>query len=145
MVATQAYTGRRKDYFRDQLFWAMKMLQDGIPRSEMRSSWGGAMGLTQFLPSEFYKYGVDFDGDGRIDIWRSVPDALASAAKQLVGKGWRRGEPWAIEVHAPANAARSIGVPDVTKPVREWIRLGFVPAYGRKLSPAELSLDASLL
>ena len=75
------------------------MLQDGVPRTDLRSSWGGAMGLTQFLPSEFYKYAVDFDGDGRIDIWRSVPDALASAAKQLVGKGWRPGEPWAIEVH----------------------------------------------
>jgi hypothetical protein len=74
-----------------------------------------------------------------------VPDALASAAKQLVGKGWRTGEPWAIEVHAPANADCSIGVPEVIKPVREWIRLGFVPAYGRKLSPTELSLDASLL
>ena len=64
----------------------------------------------------------------RIDIWRSVPDALASAAKQLVGKGWRAGEPWAIEVHAPSNADCSIGVPEVIKPVREWIRLGFVPA-----------------
>ena len=67
------------------------MLQDGVPRERMRSSWGGAMGLTQFLPSEYYDYGVDFDGDGRVDIWTSVPDALASAAKQLVDKGWQRG------------------------------------------------------
>jgi lytic murein transglycosylase len=145
VLATQAYVGKRKDFFRNEFLHALKMLQDGVPRTDMRSSWGGAMGLTQFLPSEFYKYAVDFDGNGRIDIWRSVPDALASAAKQLVGKGWRAGEPWAIEVHAPANADCSIGVPEVTKPVREWIRLGFVPAYGRKLSPAELSLDASLL
>ena len=145
VLATQAYVGKRKDFFRNEFLHALKMLQDGVPRADMRSSWGGAMGLTQFLPSEFYKYAVDFDGNGRIDIWRSVPDALASAAKQLVGKGWRAGEPWAIEVHAPANADCSIGVPEVTKPVREWIRLGFVPAYGRKLSPAELSLDASLL
>jgi len=145
VLATQAYVGKRKDFFRNEFLHALKMLQDGVPRTDMRSSWGGAMGLTQFLPSEFYKYAVDFDGSGRIDIWRSVPDALASAAKQLVGKGWRRGEPWAIEVHAPANADCSIGVPEVIKPVREWIRLGFIPAYGRKLSPAELSLDASLL
>jgi lytic murein transglycosylase len=145
VLATQAYVGKRKDFFRNEFLHALKMLQDGVPRTDMRSSWGGAMGLTQFLPSEFYKYAVDFDGNGRIDIWRSVPDALASAAKQLVGKGWRAGEPWAIEVHAPVNADCSIGVPEVTKPVREWIRLGFVPAYGRKLSPAELSLDASLL
>jgi lytic murein transglycosylase len=145
VLATQAYVGKRKDFFRNEFLHALKMLQDGVPRADLRSSWGGAMGLTQFLPSEFYKYAVDFDGSGRIDIWRSVPDALASAAKQLAGKGWRTGEPWAIEVHAPANADCSIGVPEVIKPVREWVKLGFVPAYGRKLSPAELSLDASLL
>ena len=145
VLATQAYVGKRKDFFRNEFLHALKMLQDGIPRADMRSSWGGAMGLTQFLPSEFYKYAVDFDGNGRIDIWRSVPDALASAAKQLVGKGWRTGEPWAIEVHAPASADCSIGVPEVIKPIREWVRLGFVPAYGRKLSAAELALDASLL
>src|SRR6187401_1653397 len=145
VLATQSYVGKRKDFFRNELLHALKMLQDGVPRADLRSSWGGAMGLTQFLPSEFYKYAVDFDGDRRIDIWRSVPDALASAAKQLVGKGWRAGEPWAIEVHAPANADCSIGVPEVIKPVREWVRLGFVPAYGRKLSSAELALDASLL
>jgi len=94
MIATQAYTGRRKDYFRDQLLWALKMLQDGIPRSEMRSSWGGAMGLTQFLPSEFYKYAVDFDGDGRRDLERSVPDMLASTANFLKGHGWQAGQSW---------------------------------------------------
>jgi lytic murein transglycosylase len=145
VLATQAYVGKRKDFFRNEFLHALKMLQDGIPRADMRSSWGGALGLTQFLPSEFYKYAVDFDGDGRADIWRSVPDALASAAKQLAGKGWRTGEPWAIEVHAPADADCSIGVPDVTKPIGEWIKRGFVPAYGRKLSAAELSYDASLL
>ena len=83
------------------------------------------MGLTQFLPSEYFKYAVDFDGDGRADIWRSVPDALASAAKQLVGKGWRPGEPWAIEVRAPANADCSIGVPEMTKPIGAWLKARF--------------------
>jgi lytic murein transglycosylase len=145
VLATQAYVGKRKDFFRNELLHALKMLQDGVPRADMRSSWGGAMGLTQFLPSEFYKYAVDFDGDGRADIWRSVPDALASAAKQLAGKGWRAGEPWAIEVRAPANADCSIGVPEVTSQIGEWIKRGFAPAYGRKLTAAELSYDASLL
>src|SRR5664280_2478510 len=87
------------------------MLQDGVQRADLRSSWGGAMGLTQFLPSEFYKYAVDFDGDGRADIFRSVPDALASAAKQLAGKGWQKGERWAYEVRAPGSADCSIGTP----------------------------------
>jgi lytic murein transglycosylase len=144
-LATQAYTGKRKDFFLNEFLHALKMLQDGVPRSDLRSSWGGAMGLTQFLPSEYYNYAVDFDGDGRADIWRSVPDALASAAKQLAGKGWRRGEPWAIEVRAPASADCSIGVPEVTKPIGEWLKRGFVPAYGRKLNAAELSYEASLL
>ena len=103
-LATQAYVGKRKDFFRNEFLHALKMLQDGVPRADMRSSWGGALGLTQFLPSEFYKYAVDFDGDGRADIWHSVPDALASAAKQLAGKGWQTGERWAYEVRAPQNA-----------------------------------------
>ena len=89
VLATQAFTGKRKDFFRNEFLHVLKMLQDGVPRSDLRSSWGGAMGLTQFLPSEFEKYAVDFDGDGRADLWHSVPDALASAAKQLAGKGWR--------------------------------------------------------
>ena len=145
VLATQAYTGKRKDFFQNEFLHALKMLQDGVPRADMRSSWGGALGLTQFLPSEFYKYAVDFDGDGRADIWRSVPDALASAAKQLAGKGWRAGEPWAIEVRAPVTADCSIGIPDVTRPIGEWLKRGFVPAYGRKLSAPELSYEASLL
>src|SRR6516162_1285123 len=144
-LATQAYTGKRKDFFLNEFLHALKMLQDGVPRSDLRSSWGGAMGLTQFLPSECYNYAVDFDGDGRADIWRSVPDALASAANQLAGKGWRRGEPWAIEVRAPANADCSIGMPEVTKPVGAWLKAGFTPTNGRKLSAAELTYDASLL
>jgi len=144
-LATQAYIGKRKEFFLNEYLHALKMLQDGVPRADMRSSWGGAVGLTQFLPSEFYKYAVDFDGDGRADIWRSVPDALASAAKQLAGKGWRAGEPWAIEVHAPGSADCSIGVPEVTRPIAEWLKLGFAPAYGRKLGRNELGLEASLL
>jgi lytic murein transglycosylase len=145
MVGTQAFTGRRKDYFRDQFLWALKMLQDGIPRSEMRSSWGGAMGLTQFLPSEFYKYGVDFDGDGKVDIWRSVPDALASAAKQLVGEGWERDKPWAYEVRLPADVDCTIADPDKKMPLSEWLKRGFALANGRKAPARDLAEPASLL
>jgi lytic murein transglycosylase len=145
VLATQAYTGKRKDFFRNEFLHALKMLQDGVPRAEMRASWGGAMGLTQFLPSEYYKYAVDFDGDGRADIWHSVPDALASAAKQLAGKGWVPGVHWAYEVRAPRNADCSIGVPEVTKPIGAWLDDGFVPAYGRKLSAAERAIETSLV
>jgi lytic murein transglycosylase len=145
VLATQGYVGKRKDMFRQEFLLAMKMLQDGFKREDMRSSWGGAMGLTQFLPSEFYKHGVDFDGSGRADIFHSVPDALASAAKQLVDKGWQPGRRWAYEVHAPANFDCTLGEPDVIKPIGEWIKAGFVPAYGRKLRPDELAEPASVL
>ncbi len=144
-LATQAYTGKRKEFFQNEFLQALKMLQDGVPRADMRSSWGGALGLTQFLPSEFYKYGVDFDGDGRVDIWHSVPDALASAAKQLAGKGWQAGERWAYEVRAPRTADCSIGVPEIVVPIGDWLKRGFVPAHERQLSAAELALPASLL
>jgi lytic murein transglycosylase len=146
VLATQAYYGRRKDMFRQELLYAFKMLEEGhVKLADMRSSWGGAMGLTQFLPSEFYKYAVDFDGDGKKDIWNSVPDALASAAQQLVGKGWKPGIHWAYEVRAPHGIDCTIGVPEVTRPVSEWLKQGFALAYGRTPNAAELSEPASLL
>jgi lytic murein transglycosylase len=145
VLATQAYTGRRKDMFRGEFLAALKMLQDGVPRERMRSSWGGAMGLTQFLPSEFYKHAVDFDGDGKVDIWTSIPDALASAAKQLANKGWQRGERWAYEVRVPSGVDCTIAQPAHVMPIGEWLKRGYAPAYGRKLAAQELKNEASLL
>jgi lytic murein transglycosylase len=146
VMATQAYVGRRKDQYRNEFILALKILGDGeVTRQDMRASWAGATGLTQFLPSEFYQHAVDFDGDGRRDIWNSVPDALASAAKQLVNKGWQPGVRWAYEVQAPANADCTMGVPEVTKPIGDWLRAGFVPVRGRKLSADEQAQPASLL
>jgi lytic murein transglycosylase len=144
-VATQAYIGRRKEMFRGELLFALKMLQDGIPRAKMRSSWGGAMGLTQLLPSEFYKYGVDFDGDGKVDIWTSIPDALASAAKQLADKGWQRGKAWATEVRIPSSADCTIADPENLMPVGDWLKQGYVPAHGGIMSDGQLAEPASLL
>jgi lytic murein transglycosylase len=146
VLATQAYYGRRKDMFRQELIFAFKMLEEGhVKLADMRSSWGGAMGLTQFLPSEFYKYAVDFDGDGKKDIWNSVPDALASAAAQLVGKGWQPGMRWAYEVRTPRDVDCTTGVPEVTQPVSEWLQRGYVLTHGRRPSVAEMSTPASLL
>ena len=146
VLATQAWVGRRKEQYRTEFILALKILEQGsIARKDMRSSWAGATGLTQFLPSEFYKHGVDLDGDGRIDIWHSVPDALASAAQQLVNKGWQPGLRWAYEVRAPANVDCTQGVPEVTKPIGEWLRTGFVPVRGQKLGAAEQAQPASLL
>jgi lytic murein transglycosylase len=146
VLATQAYLGRRKDKFREEFVLALKMLQEGhVARADMRSSWAGAMGHTQFLPSDFFTHAVDFDGDGRRDIWNSVPDALASAASQLVGKGWQRGKRWAYEVRVTQAVDCTIAEPSVTLPIGEWLRRGLVPAYDRKLSREELAETASLL
>jgi lytic murein transglycosylase len=146
VVATQAYVGRRKEQYRTEFILALKILSDGdVTRKDMRSSWAGATGLTQFLPSEFFKHGVDLDGDGHVNIWTSVPDALASAAQQLVNKGWQPGLRWAYEVKAPANADCTQGVAEVTRPIADWLRAGFVPVRGQKLSTTELAQPASLL
>jgi lytic murein transglycosylase len=145
VLATQGYTGRRHDLFRGEFIKALRMLQDGVPRSAMRSSWGGAMGLTQFLPSDYFRYAVDYDGDGTKNIWTSVPDALAAAARQLVAKGWRSGLPWAIEVRVPDDADCTEAEPSVKRPLAEWLNRGFVPAYGRKIEGALLAAPASLL
>jgi lytic murein transglycosylase len=146
VLATQAYLGKRKEQFREEFLFALKMLQEGhATRAELRSSWAGAMGLTQFLPSEFYKHAVDFDGDGRRDIFRSVPDALASAAKQLVSKGWQPNRRWAYEVRPSKSVDCTIAEPGQTLPLKTWLERGYAPLGGRKPSAEELSESASLL
>jgi lytic murein transglycosylase len=146
VLATQAYVGRRKEKFLTEFLLALKIVDQGqIKLADMKSSWAGAMGLTQFLPSDYVKYAVDFDGDGRADIWHSVPDALASAAKQLLGEGWQPGLRWAYEVHPPADIDCTIGVPSYTLTIGEWLGRGFKPAYGRALAAVERAETASLL
>lgn len=145
VLATQGYIGRRRDQFRQEFLLALKILEERhVTPANMRSSWAGAMGLVQFLPSDFYRYAADFDGDGHKDIWTSVPDALASAAQQLLGKGWEKGRRWAYEVRAPANADCTIAEPGVTLTIEEWLKRGFAPV-GRAPSSEERKQTASLL
>jgi lytic murein transglycosylase len=140
-LATQAFLGRRKELFRNELIAALKLLEDGVrTREDLNGSWAGAMGLTQFMPSEYYTLAYDLDGDGRKDIWGSVPDALASAANQLKAKGWVPGQPWGLEVRLPAGATCGLEGPPHERTVREWVKLGVVRARG-KAFPAE-TLDA---
>lgn len=146
VLATQAYLGRRKEQFRREFLAALKILDEGhVTLDKMRSSWAGAMGLTQLLPTEFYKYAVDFDGDGRLDIWNSAPDALAAAARQLAAKGWQAGGRWAYEVRLPKTVDCSIAEPDFRMSLRDWLRAGLTPAHERRLSASELEETASLL
>ena len=101
-LATLAHAGFQHPLFRDELLSALKMLQEAhVPRRQFVGSWAGAMGQAQFLPSSYLTYAVAFDGDGRADIWRSVPDALASIANYLRKSGWLAGVPWGFEVVVP--------------------------------------------
>ena len=131
-IATQAFMGRRADEFRPQLIAALKIIElKHATRQMLKSSWAGAMGHTQFLPQDFEDHAVDFDGDGRRDIWRSVPDALASAANSLHHKGWDDKQPWAYEVTLPKNFDCTLQGPDQALPISEWIGLGVQRVSGR--------------
>jgi lytic murein transglycosylase len=144
VLATQAWLGRRKEMFRGEFLLALKILEEQhVARSAMKASWAGAMGHTQFLPTDFFKYGVDLDGDGHRDIWNSIPDALASAASQLLAKGWDKGKRWGFEVKLPAQLDCSIAEPDTKLTVAEWITRGYVPLT-HKPTRDELAEEASL-
>lgn len=145
VVATQAYLGRRKELFRAELIAALRMLESGIPRARMRSSWAGAMGLTQFMPSEYFVHAHDLDGDGKADIWSSVADALASAASQLKGKGWVAGQTWGYEVKLTREADCGYEGPTQARPIAEWAKLGLKRANGRPWTEKQLALEAYLM
>jgi lytic murein transglycosylase len=145
-IATQAFMGRRQAEFRPQLIGALKILELGqATRAEMRSSWAGAMGHTQFLPGDFEDYAVDFDGDGRRDIWKSVPDALASAGNSLHSQGWDGSQPWAYEIDLPKGFDCTLQGPDMARPISDWIKLGVVRVRGRPFKEDRLNDSAFLV
>jgi membrane-bound lytic murein transglycosylase B len=124
-LMTLAYEGRRAEFFRSQLLDAMRIVDAKHNTvAGMRGSWAGAMGHMQFMPSTLLKYGVDADGDGRFNVWTSLPDAFASAANYLAKTGWRKDEPVAIEVKLPANFDYSLAQINSRKSVADWVRLG---------------------
>ena len=124
-LATLAYEGRRPAVAHEQLLAALHILQHGdVQPSHMRGSWAGAMGQTQFIPTTYNQYAVDFDGDGRRDIWDSSADALASAANYLQKSGWQSGQPWGFEVALPSGFDYALADVDVRKPISEWRQLG---------------------
>ncbi|HZF42050.1 MAG TPA: lytic murein transglycosylase [Sphingomonadaceae bacterium] len=155
-LATLAYEGRRRQLFADEFIATLRLMDRGYPRSQLKGSWAGATGYPQFLPSMFLRLGVDGDGDGRSDIWRSQADALASIGNYLNNAGWKPRVPWGIRVAVPAtlnraavgNATNSPRCPRVHDrhsrwlTMREWRALGVVPTGGGYLPDTEL---ASLL
>ncbi len=145
-LATQAWLGRRKDMFRLELIAALRMLEAGVLSGPgLKGSWAGAMGLTQFMPTEYFELAYDLDGDGKKDIWGSVPDALASAANQLKSKGWVKGQPWGVEVALPAGLDCRIEGPPAAKPAADWLKLGVKRVDGKAFEAARLGEQAFLL
>ncbi len=153
-IATLAFDDRRSAYFRGELLDALRIVDRGdIPLAEMKGSWAGAMGQVQFMPSSYLKYAVDFDRDGRRDIWRSQADVFASIANYLSARGWRPAERWGREVRVSRGAAaaladaaplRADGCAAIrqmseARPLAEWRRLKVRDVSGRPLPSADLS------
>jgi lytic murein transglycosylase len=129
-LATLASIGYRGTYFRDELINALRILEEQhVKRADFKGSWAGAMGQTQFMPSSFWRFAVDFDGDGHKDIWKSVPDALASTANYLKENGWRAGQPWGFEVTLPKGFDYRLHDASFS----EWSSYGVSRADGRAL------------
>ena len=133
-LATLSYDGPRTDWAQSELIAALKMLQqEHLDPKAMVSSWAGAFGQLQMLPSTFLKSAVDGDGDGKRDLWHSAPDALASAAVEVSNDGWQKGHVWGYEVKLPANFDYALADGDTAKGVGDWTRLGVTRADGSAL------------
>ncbi len=134
-LATLAHDGRRGAFFEAQLIDALRILQSGdVDPTSFTGSWAGAMGHTQFIPSSYQSFAVDFNGDGRRDIWSDDPtDALASTAAYLAKSGWTKGQPWGIEVILPANFDYELAGKITPEPTANWVALGLRSADGSAL------------
>lgn len=145
-LSTLSCFGRRQSYFRGELFATIKIVQNGdINPANLKGSWAGAFGHTQFMPSTYQRLAVDLDGDGRRDVVDSVPDALGSTANFLKRAGWRSGEPWGYEVRVPDGFNASLAGRKNKKPIASWSQMGVRRIDGRPLTgsgPAGILLPA---
>ena len=138
-LATLAYDPRRADFFRTQMLTALQIIDEGhISAADMSGSWAGAMGQLQFMPSVFNLHGVDGDGDGRIDIWNSLPDIFHSAANFLSKSGWKGDERWGREVLLPEDFDFSLAGTDTRKPLQEWRDIGLLQTSGASIPVADM-------
>lgn len=146
-LATLAHTGERRSFGQSQLLAALKILENGdIDVANMKGSWAGAMGHTQFIPTTYLEYAVDFTGDGTRDIWRAISDALASTANFLTEKGWNKGETWGYEVVLPDGFDYALADGRTRRTLEEWTALGIKRPGGRAFprpeDPAKLIVPA---
>ena len=143
-LLTLAYDCRRPEMFREELIYALKVVQRGdLAAGEMIGAWAGEIGQTQFSPSAYFKHAVDYDGDGKRDLIHSAPDVIASTANLLAGSGWKRGQPWLQEVRVPASLPWEQADLKVKHPRSQWAGWGVTQANGAAL-PSD-DIPASLL
>src|SRR5690606_29961251 len=145
-LSTLSCFGRRQDFFRGELFSAMRIVERrDIAADALRGSWAGAFGHTQFMPSTFERIAVDFDGDGRRDLVGSVPDALASTANYLKQSGWRTGQPWGFEVALPEGFDASLDGRTKRSTLSNWLKYGIERAGGQPIDMPGNTRTALLL
>ncbi|WGW03593.1 lytic murein transglycosylase [Tropicibacter oceani] len=146
VLGTKGFMSTRAAYFTDELIAALQIAQAGhAPESAMKSSWAGALGQPQFMPSNFLKYAVDGDGDRRADIWRSEADTIASIGNYLARHGWQTGRDWGFEVDVPASVSCTLEGPDQGKPIRAWAAMGITRVNGKAFPASELGGQGFLL
>ncbi len=146
VLATQAFMGQRPDFFKGELIAGLKILQNGdVSRQGMKSSWGGAMGQPQFLPSSFWKYAVDFDGDGKRNIWTSDIDTMASIAHYLSAHGWIADRDWGYEVFLPDNISCTREGPDNRQKISDFVREGVKRVSGKPFPANEINRPGNIL
>ncbi len=133
-LASLAWDGRRRSFFETELINALKISEAGhIPLEKMKGSWAGAMGQNQFMPSSFLQYAVDYNGDGKRDIWTSKPDIFASTSNYLNKKGWKHDEKWGRQVQLTRPISPSLTGLKVKKPLSFWKNMGIKTLTGKPL------------
>jgi len=143
-LATLAYSSHRKAFFRKELFYALHMLNEGHVRlKDFKGEWAGGTGQPQFLPSSWHRYAVDYNHDGKKDIWKTRSDVFASIANYVSSNGWQANQPWAIEVTLPYHFDKSLMGYKTEKTVQEWLHLGVQP--NKNVSHLDGNLPASII
>jgi len=146
VLGTKAFMSTRPELFRAELVAALQMVERGnATPAQMKSSWAGALGQPQFLPTSFLEHAVDIDGDGKPNIWTSVPDTLGSIAAYLDHFGWQTGRDWGFEVSVPADISCSFEGPDQGLKIRDWAAMGITRISGRPFPANEMDLEAYLM
>lgn len=146
VLGTKAFLATRKEMFRDEVLAALDIVQRGhASPAAMKSSWAGAMGQPQFMPSSYLAYAVDADGDGHADIWSSQVDTLASIANYLAKRGWVKGRDWGFEVTVPDSVSCALEGPDRGRRISDWAALGITRVGGRPFPEHEARQEGYLL